>query len=61
VETLVAKIEVMIALMLWCVGFCIWQESGVWSQAVGFMAMRFAGVFVRSDEVFTFNLLSKNL
>jgi hypothetical protein len=34
--------------------------SGVWSQAVGFVSMRLAGIFSRRDEVFTFNLLLKD-
>jgi hypothetical protein len=38
--------EAIVASMVGSDGFCVWQESVVWSQAVGFVSVRLASVAV---------------
>jgi hypothetical protein len=58
----VAKNEnpTMVAPMVKPGGVCFYRNSGVWSQAVGFVVVLWQeSYFSRSEEIFTFNFLFK--
>jgi hypothetical protein len=40
--------EAMVAPMVGSGGVCVWLESRVWSQAVGFVLARLAGIWLQS-------------